>query len=136
MTQQKRNTWFEETFLPSQEARMTNPKYPYQVILSERQAMVCEKYMKPTTPDCIVYKYEFGTKHFWMHRAGRYTFLGLEDDSKKFWYIKLKNSEEYLKTFETEREMQDWIDENVDDETGDIKGMDHAWWYSGMDYRK
>lgn len=39
------NSWFEETFLPSLETRMNNPKYPNQVILTKKQEEVCRKYM-------------------------------------------------------------------------------------------
>ena len=130
------NKWFEETFLPSIEARMNNPKYPNQAIISEKQGYICEKYMKPTNPDCITYFYNVGTKHYSMHRAGRYTFLSMHDDSKAEWYIKDNRSQEDIATFKTEREMQDWIDENVDEETGSIKGREKKGWHwtSGMRY--
>ena len=134
MTQQKRNTWFEETFLPSQEARMTNPKYYNQVILSERQEIVCLKYMKETYDNS--WTYDIGTKHYWMHRAGKYTFLNLIDDSKAFWYIKSHDSEEYIQTFASEKEMENWIEEHTNDETGQIIGAEDISWYRGMGYRK
>lgn len=129
------NKWFEETFLPSLEQRMNNPKYPNQMILSERQAMVCEKYMKPTNPDCIVFNYEFGTKHFWMNRAGRYTFLHLEDTSKIFWYVRNDLTNEYIATFDTADEMNAWLDKNMCEESFDIKGMEGIRYTTGMGYK-
>ena len=112
MTQQKRNTWFEETFLPSLEQRMNNPKYPNQTILSERQQIVCEKYMKEKPcydtygRDFMIYTYTVGTKHYTMHFAGRYTFLNMEDDAKLIWFVGTIKGDETFVTFKTEEKLQ------------------------------
>lgn len=138
----KRNTWFEETFLPSLEARMNNPKYPNQCILSERQQIVCEKYMDEkfcsgiNGRDFYIYTYDLGTKHYTMHFAGKYAFLSMRDDSKLFWFIRNIRTEEYIATFKSEKEMQDWIDENVDDYTWRIKGAESVHWTSGTAYEQ
>lgn len=39
--------WFLGTFLPSIEARMSNPKYPNQAIITQNQCEVCQKYFHP-----------------------------------------------------------------------------------------
>ena len=72
--------WFTEEFLPSIEARMTNPKYPDSCILTPKQAEVCYKYMndKYCRGDYGgFYNYEIvvnGTK-YQMTSRGKYTFL-------------------------------------------------------------
>jgi hypothetical protein len=76
-----RNVWFETEFLPSFEEKMQNPEYPNQAILSERQAEICHKYMDET--DCrsdngkwfVTYKKQIGGTVWYVHTAGRYTFL-------------------------------------------------------------
>jgi hypothetical protein len=124
-----KNTWFEETFLLSLENRMDNPKYPNQCILSERQADICEKYMKYDRY-YNKYTYEVGTKSYTMRAVGRYTFLTLYDEAKKEWVIKHSRKEDVIATFDTEEEMQNWIDENVDEETGKINGTELSSWTS------
>lgn len=78
----KPNAWFLETFLPSLEARMTNPKYPNRCILSQKQAEICYKYM-----ECSQHRGDYGTfatyelktedKWYQMTFAGKYTFLSV-----------------------------------------------------------
>lgn len=129
--------WFEEVFLPSLEKRMNNPKYPNQVILTDKQEQVCERYMtyKPCVDlynrDFGIYIYNVGTKHYTMTFAGRYTFLHLDDDSKLEWYITdLKTHQDIVK-FKTETELQTWIDENVDEDTGKIISTGNYFWTTG-----
>lgn len=72
--------WFTEEFLPSLEARATNPKYPRQVILTEGQLRVCERYMTEET-----HRTDYGYqttlhikangKTYGVYWRGRYTFL-------------------------------------------------------------
>ena len=131
------NKWFEETFLPSLETRMNNPKYPNQAILTDKQEQVCEKYMtyKACTDtygrDFGIYIYTVGTKHYTMHFAGRYTFLHLDDDAKLEWFITDIKTKQDIVTFKTEEEMQRWIDENVDEDTGKIIATDNRMWTTG-----
>ena len=121
MAQQKRNAWFEETFLPSLEARMNNPKYPYQVILSERQEIICLKYMKEVYDNHYVYK--IGTKEFDMSRRGRYIFMNLYDSSKEIWFLRNNLTQEDIITFKTHDELQAWMDANEEDDIGTIRGI-------------
>lgn len=79
-TEKKSNRWFEETFLPSFEEKMHNPKYPNQTILSERQADICRKYMdeKENKGDYgwhTTFSKKVGGTVWYIHTAGRYTFL-------------------------------------------------------------
>ena len=80
----KGNEWFVGEFLPSLEKRMTNPKYPNKCILTEKQAEVCYRYMKPVQHKDVnygtwfyTYEFETETKKYLMHFAGRYTFLSV-----------------------------------------------------------
>lgn len=134
--------WFEETFLPSLEAKMNNPKYPNQVILTEAQAMICEKYMEKKSLCGVDYNgyftswsYQIGEKHYSMNQRGRYVFLNLKDESKHIYYlVNIKTNERFL-TFKSKEEREAWMEENVDDETGDIKGMEHiTHWICGDAY--
>lgn len=72
--------WFTETFLPSLESRMTNPKYPNSCILSEKQADVCYRYMEANQHHgdygyFTNYSLQVGNKVYQMTFAGKYTFL-------------------------------------------------------------
>lgn len=138
----KHNKWFEETFLASLEAKMTNPKYPNQVILSEAQAMICEKYMENKSLCGIDYNgyftswtYDIGQKHYSMTQRGKYSFLNLRDDSKLTFYIVNIKTNERIVSFKSKEEREAWLDANVDDDTGDIKGMEHiTHWTCGQSY--
>lgn len=127
--------WFDEVFLPSLEERMNNQKYPNQVILSEKQMIICEKYMKLSCGqhgiDNYSYVYDIGTKHYWMHKAGRYIFLNLSDSSKLVYFIHDLDTKQDIITFNTEQEMNDWIEKNVDDETGRIINDERRSWVRG-----
>lgn len=77
-----RNTWFDETFLPSFEEKMNNPKYPNQCILSEKQAEICAKYMEAREGHdsdyhkrWIFYVYKVGCREYTVWSMGRYTFM-------------------------------------------------------------
>lgn len=80
-TEKPRNEWFEETFLPSFEDKMHNPKYPNQVILTDRQVDICHRYMDEE--ECrsdygrwfVNYRKQIGGTVWYVHSAGRYTFL-------------------------------------------------------------
>ena len=79
-TEKKRNSWFEETFLPSFEAKMHNPKYPNKTILSDKQAEICHKYMDER--ECksdygwhTTYSKTVGGTVWYVHTTGKYTFL-------------------------------------------------------------
>lgn len=72
--------WFLETFLPSLEKRMNNPKYPNQAIITNNQFEVCLKYFKPR--QCYgdygyFTNYEFATDEasYQITFGGRYIFL-------------------------------------------------------------
>lgn len=72
--------WFKDTFLPSLEKRMNNPKYPNSCILSQKQADVCYRYMKCKQHKgdygtFATYEYETEKALFQMSFAGKYTFL-------------------------------------------------------------
>ena len=74
--------WFTNTFLPSLEGRMNNPKYPNLMILSQKQAEICYKYMKAVY--CRgdyggFYNYETRAngKLYQMTIRGKYTFLNV-----------------------------------------------------------
>ena len=76
--------WFTETFLPSLESRMDNPKYPNQCILSEKQAEVCYRYMESTQHRgdygwFTNYSIKVGTKVYKMYSQGKYIFLRMWD---------------------------------------------------------
>lgn len=122
-----KNIWFEDTFLPSLESRMNNPEYPFQVILTEKQEAVCMKYMKKIScVDVPYWEYTTGSKRFRMTMVGKYTFLNLHDESKWFWAIRDVRTQEYIKKFDTEQEMIDWLDNNLDDETGSLNGTEYT----------
>lgn len=79
-TAKPRNVWFEDTFLPSFEEKMHDPKYPNRVILSDRQAEICIRYMDEQ--ECkgdygwhTTYEKKVGGTVWYLHTAGRYTFL-------------------------------------------------------------
>lgn len=79
-TEKPRSRWFEETFLPSFEEKLHNPKYPNQVILSERQADICRQYMDEQESHTdygwhTVYRKQVGGTVWYIATAGRYTFL-------------------------------------------------------------
>ena len=72
--------WFLETFLPSLESRMNNPKYPNQAIITERQFDVCLKYFKPRQCygdyGCFTnYEFETDKARYQICERGRYVFL-------------------------------------------------------------
>lgn len=78
----EKTKWFEETFLQSLEARMTNPKYPNQCILSEKQADICYRYMNSRNCSgdygCFTnYEYTVGNKFYQMTKRGKYHFLSM-----------------------------------------------------------
>lgn len=75
--------WFKTVFLPSLEARMTNPKYPNQIILSPKQADICYKYMNSV--QChgdygyfTIYEIKIDGKLYQMTTRGKYTFLTVD----------------------------------------------------------
>ena len=73
-------TWFTDEFLPSLEQRATNPKYPNQIILSDRQFMVYERYMEycETRTDYgynVTYHIKTNGKKYIITFRGKYTFL-------------------------------------------------------------
>lgn len=77
-----KSAWFTETFLPSFDGKMNNPKYLNSCILSERQADICKKYMERHQHKCSDYGHWFSTYQFdtdeWAYQLtfrGRYTFL-------------------------------------------------------------
>lgn len=72
--------WFIETFLPSLERRMTNPKYPNQCILSDKQAEICYKYMGSRScrgdyGTFTNYEITVKNKYYQMTKRGKYHFL-------------------------------------------------------------
>lgn len=79
--EKSRNSWFEETFLPSFEDKMHNPKYLNQTILSERQADICRRYMDSYDNRSgngrwiTSYTKTVGGTVWYIYSAGRYTFL-------------------------------------------------------------
>lgn len=78
--EQKALAWFTDEFLPSLEQRATNPKYPNQVILSDRQSWVCEKYMSRTETRTdygynVTYNLKANGKRYAVTYRGKYTFL-------------------------------------------------------------
>lgn len=77
-----KNTWFEETFLPSFDSKMNNPKYPDQCILSEKQAEICWKNMEhhdgydsDYRKSFVYLTYSIGGTKYMVEYRGRYTFL-------------------------------------------------------------
>lgn len=79
-TGKKRNEWFEETFLPSFEAKMHHPKYPNQTILSDKQAEICRRYMDEEEVHTgygwkTSYYKTVGGNRWYIYSQGRYTFL-------------------------------------------------------------
>lgn len=124
--------WFEEVFLPSCEEKMNNPKYPNQMILSEKQMMICEKYMKAVNccdvsygKEFITWKYQTGTKSYTMTHRGKYYFLHVTDFAKQVFYVRNTKTNADIITFKTEQEMIEWLDQHVDDDTGTLT-------YNGM----
>lgn len=76
----KKNEWFEKSFLPSLEARMNNPKYPNQCIISQKQADICYKYMREQQHSgdygCFsTLEYKTDCKFYQVTFRGRYIFL-------------------------------------------------------------
>lgn len=72
--------WFTEVFLPSLEKRMNNPKYPNQLILSDKQYDVCLRYMNDK--QChgfygwfTIYEIEVDNIQYTVTDRGRYHFL-------------------------------------------------------------
>lgn len=75
-----KNDWFLETFLPSLERRMNNPKYPNQAIITDKQFDVCLKYFKPRECcgdyGCFTnFEFETDKAFYQIFFRGRYTFL-------------------------------------------------------------
>lgn len=78
----KKNEWFEETFLLSFEAKMNNPKYPNQCLLTDGQYRICEKYMEEHEGHDSDYRrtwhyftYTAGKRTYTAEQRGRYFFL-------------------------------------------------------------
>lgn len=76
------NNWFDTVFLPSFDNRMSNPNYPNQCILSEKQADICRRYMTESSAhdsdykkDFIYLTYAIGGTNYIVEYRGRYTFL-------------------------------------------------------------
>lgn len=132
MKNTNKNEWFETVFLPSFDSKMNNPKYPNRVILSEKQADICLRYMK--SRECCdtygryfsVYNYDVGTRHYCMWFAGKYTFLEMNDDSLLIWFIRDDKTNEEFGTFETENELNKFIDDHLDEETLTFTGFEHV----------
>ena len=79
--------WFLETFLPSLEKRMNNPKYPNQTILTDKQLDVCLKYFKPRQCHgdygCFTnYEFETKTTSYQIFFRGKYNFLSKHTKEK------------------------------------------------------
>ena len=130
------NKWFEETFLPSIETRMNNPKYPNQAIISEKQFEICVRNMKGEQhidsdyrKAFMTYTYQIGKTIYMAYQQGRYYFLHRRQNVGTHYVRDLKN-DVILATFETEEEYTRWYDENIDTETYTIKGTGlkkHQW---------
>ena len=128
----KRNKWFEDTFLPSFDRQMNNPKYPNRVILSEKQADICFRYMN--SKQCrdtynryfTQYTYDVGTRHYCMWFAGKYTFLSMHDESLLIWFIRDEETNKEFGTFETENELNKFFDDNLDEDTLKFKGFEYV----------
>lgn len=114
--------WFEEVFLPSFDTKLSDPRYPNRAILTERQADIFRKYMK--YDPVFGYKYKIGTRNYGLEFKGKYTFLTLYDHSREVWSIRSKKTNEDIIVFSKEEDMQRWIDENVDEETGAVKNSE------------
>lgn len=125
----KRNTWFEETFLPSLEKSMNNPKYPNSCILSEKQSEVCAKYMDECTHTDLygksfrTYEYNINSgscrKHYQLTFNGRYRILHMNELPKEVYvvdYYDFDEHEDYIATFDTIEDRDEWLAKNVVDD--------------------
>ena len=79
-TQKPTNKWFEETFLPSFEDKLHDPKYPNKTILSEKQAEICfrdmdERECKGDYGWHTTFSKKIGDTTWYVYTAGKYTFL-------------------------------------------------------------
>jgi len=83
-----KKNWFENIFLPSVTERMINNiKYPYTMILSDKQADICEKNMKEKQCSSdygwfSILEYEANGYRYQMTYKGKYRFLRCREISK------------------------------------------------------
>lgn len=95
--------WFENVFLPSQidRAKKQDPKYGWCVILSEKQADICYRYMDPKDHHgeygwFSMYHYSITGYRFTVYKQGRYTFMRITLDGI-FKYIEIEERREQRK---------------------------------------
>lgn len=113
------NKWFKEVFLPNVTKTMeNNKKYPYTMILSDKQADICYKYME--AKECkgdygwfTNYYVESDGKKYMMYTQGRYTFLRFSFLPVKTYNIENDETEELILSTTNKEEYEKWLKENV-----------------------
>jgi len=122
-----KNTWFEETFLPSLENKMNTPKYHNSCILSEKQVDICKKYMdrKIHSGDYGIFaSYEYDVngdscrKHYHLGYYGKYPILSMNVLPREIYVVDdydYDEHEDYIATFYKDHERREWMYQNVVD---------------------
>lgn len=110
-----KNTWFEETFLQSLiEKAQNNIKYPNQLILSEKQADICSRYMneKENSSDT---KGGFIARSFYMEYRidGHYTMIQKRGRYIFFYTHRITTNKQIEKSKEIKKEI-DRLEDTLD----------------------